>query len=254
MKNIKIYTLAVLVLPFAFACKKNKKDDSNSPGTQTDNVSLKIEHTWDGSDFTLGDTLVHPVTGDSLSFTTFKYYVSNIRLKKADGSWWTQAESYFLLDLAGGTTSTVQLTGVPYGEYTDIEYVLGVDSLHNVSGAQSGALSPSLGMFWSWNTGYIMLKAEGTSPDASLGSFAFHLGGFSGANNIVTKRSHNFTGNNLSVTGNGLCSIHLSAHPEMLWATLSGVSTLGGIHMPGANAKTMSSDFFNAFEFEHIHE
>lgn len=247
--------MALVLLALA-ACKKDKIEPVDSTSTGTDNVLLKIEHTWqDSLEFQLNTDLVNPLTGDSLNFSTFKYYISNIKLKKSDGTWWVQPNSYFLLDLSTGSTPSVQLSGVPTGEYTDISYTLGVDSLRNVSGAQDGALSPSLGMFWSWNSGYIMLKAEGTSPDAGMGgSFAFHLGGFSGANNVVTTKSHAFTGNSLSVTGNGHCQIHLSAAPETLWQTSGSVSGTSMIHMPGAAAKTMATDFYASFAFEHIHE
>lgn len=253
MKNIKIFGLALIALSLTTACKKDKKTTTTTPST--DVVTLKIEHTWsDSLEFALNETLVHPTTGDSLNFVTFKYYISNIRLKKADGTWWVQPDSYHLLDLTNGTTPEVALNNVPFGEYTDIEYVLGVDSTRNVSGAQTGDLSTSLGMFWSWNSGYIMLKAEGTSPDAGMGSFSFHLGGFSGANNIVTTKTHNFTGNNLTVAGNGNCQIHLSASPEALWSTAGSVSGTSMIHMPGSGAVTMATDFYSSFEFEHIHE
>lgn len=247
-----IYAIALIALPLAFGCKKKKID---TPAASTDTVRLKIEHVWqDSIDFVLNETYVHPVTGDSLMFTTLKYYISNIRLKKADGTWWVQPNSYFLMDLATGNTPSVELTNVPYGEYTDVEYVLGVDSARNVSGAQTDALSPSMDMFWSWNTGYIMLKAEGISPDAAGGSFAYHLGGFSGSNSVVTTRTHNFVGNSLSVTGNGNCQIHLSASPENLWTTIGSVSNLSSIHMPGSSAHTVATDFFGTISFEHIHE
>lgn len=254
MKHIIKWGVIALALSITIvACKKKKVEPT--PVTGTDTVLLKIEHTWqDSLDFELNTNYVNPLTGDTLNFTTFKYYVSNIRLKNADGTWWTQPNSYFLLDITNGSTPSIELTNVPYGEYTDIEYVLGVDSIKNVSGAQDGALSPSNDMFWSWNSGYIMLKTEGISPNSSMGSFAFHLGGFSGANNVVTKKTHHFVGNSLSVTGNGHCQIHLAASPQTLWATVGSVSVNSMIHMPGANAKTMADDFYGSIEFEHIHE
>lgn len=243
-----------LVLLAAPACKKEKIQPASS-ASDTDVVTLKIGHQWENTPFTLNTDLVNPFTGDSLNFAAFKYYVSNIRLKKENGTWWTQPDSYFLLDLSSGTTPSIQLSGVPYGEYTEIAYTLGVDSTRNVSGAQAGALSPAHGMFWSWNSGYIMLKAEGTSPDATMGgSFAFHLGGFSGPNKVVTTKSHAFTGNNLSVTGNGNCQVLLSAAVETLWQTVGSVSVNSMIHMPGSGAKTMADDFYGSFVFESIQE
>jgi hypothetical protein len=254
MKFYTILGVALATSLLVISCKKDKEDTTPTV-VATDQVVLKIEHTWaDSLEFALNEDLVHPVTGDTLNFTTFKYYISNIRLKKADGTWWTQPNSYFLLDLTEGTTASVTLSNVPKGEYTDVEYILGVDSTMNVSGAQSGDLSPALDMFWSWNSGYIMLKAEGTCPNSMMGSFTYHLGGFSGVNSIVQTNTHTFVGNSLSVTGNGACQIHLAAAPQTLWSTIGAVDNVSMVHMPGANAKTIASDFYNSFEFEHIHE
>lgn len=255
MKHMIKWGVIALALSVTITACKKKKIEPTVSSTATDTVILKIEHSWqDSLDFELNTDLINPLTGDTLNFTTFKYYVSNIRLKKADGTWWTQPNSYFLLDLSTGTIPSIALSGVPHGEYTDIEYVLGVDSIKNVTGAQEGALSPALGMFWTWNSGYIMLKAEGISPNSGMGSFAFHLGGFSGPENVVTTKMHNFTGNNLSVTGNGHYQIHLKAAPQTLWATVGSVSSNAMIHMPGSTAKIMATDFYGSIAFEHIHE
>jgi hypothetical protein len=61
-----------------------------------------------------------------------------------------------------------------------MEFMIGVDSARNNSGAQTGALDPTNGMFWSWSTGYIMAKFEGTSAQspAAANALKFHIGGF----------------------------------------------------------------------------
>ena len=66
-------------------------------------------------------------------------------------------------------------------------FTIGVDSARNVSGAQTGALDPALGMFWTWNTGYVMAKLEGTSPaSAQPGNrFEYHIGGFKEPDNVI---------------------------------------------------------------------
>ena len=112
--------------------------------------------------FKLDTFLVQPMTQDSLNFSTFKYYVSNFKLKKSDGSYWVHPESYFLVDLSNSESLELSFSDIPAGVYTDLVFTLGVDSLSNVDGAQTGALSVANEMFWSWNSGYIMLKAEGT--------------------------------------------------------------------------------------------
>jgi len=66
--------------------------------------------------------------------------------------------------------------------YDSIRFMVGVDSLTSVSGAMGGDLDPTKGMFWTWNTGYIFFKAEGTSPicDTRKNRYVYHLGGYDG--------------------------------------------------------------------------
>lgn len=175
---------------------KAKKDDGSctyavDDHEHTGSVMIAMDHQWGDPNtaFQLNTQYVHSSTGDTMTFTTMKYYISNLKLKKSDGTWWSHPESYFLVDLSIPSSTMFTLADIPEGNYTEVSYVMGVDSVRNVSGAQTGALSTTNGMFWSWNTGYIMIKAEGTSPQSSSGSFSYHLGGFSGSNNIVTLKT-----------------------------------------------------------------
>lgn len=236
------------------------KDDGScqyaAPVEETGKVVISLDHQWvnEATAFELETEYIHPASNDTLTFTTFKYFVSNLRLKKEDGTWWVHPESYFLVDLSSSSSTTLHVTGIPVGDYTEVSYIMGVDSTRNVSGAQSGALSTTTGMFWSWNTGYIMVKAEGLSPQAGMGgAFTYHLGGFSGANNIVTFKSAPFGGVlNVTKTSNGM--IHLAVDPSHLFTTIGSVSNVGMVHMPGANAVTIATDFYNSgvsFKFMH---
>jgi len=91
------------------------------------------------------------------------------------------------------------LENVPAGEYSTLEFIIGVDSLHNCSGAQSGALDPMNGMFWAWNSGYIFLKLEGFAPSSNSPGhiFEYHIGGYKQPNNCVRKVKLNLNGSNL---------------------------------------------------------
>lgn len=252
MKQIVTWSIAAVALTLIVGCKKHKEETDTVP---TDTVTFQVKHLWqDSLSFELNTDLVNPVTGDTLNFTNFRYYLSNIRLKNADGSWWVQPDSYFLLDLTNNTNPSVQLSGVPNGEYTEVSYVLGVDSLKNVSGAQSGDLSPALGMFWTWSSGYIMLKAEGLSPNSTSGSFAYHLGGFSGSYNVVSTKTQSFGGNSLSVSGNGQCKVVVTAKPEKLWETYGSVSGGSVVHTPGTDAKKLTKGFYGSFAFKEIYD
>lgn len=231
-----------------------KDDGSCEYAATTSSATMKFDYVWgmNQEPWIVGNTYVQPKTGDSLTFTTFKFYVSNIRLKNMDGTWWTEPESYHLVCASCPDASSIVLEDVPIGHYTEMEYTLGVDSARNVAGAQTGALSPTLGMFWSWNTGYIMLKCEGHSPNSPDGSFAFHLGGFSGDYNVITPKTVDFGNTHLMVEDGMEPQIRMTANPARLWHTAGSVSQTNLIHMPGETAATMAVDFFSNVSFTAI--
>ena len=86
---------------------------------------------------------------------------------------------------AGFSTAVADLQA---GKYDKLQFLLGVDSIRNCSGAQTGALDPMNGMFWTWNSGYIMFKLEGnsTASTADLQRIEHHIGGYKGSDNVAT--------------------------------------------------------------------
>lgn len=126
------------------------------------------------------DTLAYKnELGQQFMFTNVKYYISNITLKSKSGKDFIIKNSFLINELDESSKNRL-ITNIHAGEYCGVEFILGVDSLHNCSGAQSGDLDPMNAMFWAWNTGYIFLKVEGKSPfSKSPGNyFEFHIGGF----------------------------------------------------------------------------
>ena len=97
-----------------------------------------------------------------------------------------QASSYFLIDESNVAAHEAELS-IPEGEYKTLSFVLGVDSLRNTMDVsqRTGVLDVSgaaTDMYWSWNSGYIFFKMDGTSPaiPAMGGVFQYHVGGFGG--------------------------------------------------------------------------
>lgn len=232
-----------LSLALLWSCKKEDDDDQS---TQPGNLKVQFEYVFGSSQtpWTIGQTLRHPRSGDTLTFSEFSFYVSNVKLQKADGSYWTEEESYHLICAKCQDASQFTLKDIPAGDYVGLEFLLGVDSLRNVSGAQSGALSPSFGMFWDWNTGYIMIKAEGSSPQSADGGFTFHLGGFSGPNSVLTPRIFPFFGNSIAVNAEESPELLLWANPARLWHSAPSVSQVSTIMKPGPEASNMATNFF----------
>ncbi|MBS1774141.1 MAG: hypothetical protein JST82_14885 [Bacteroidetes bacterium] len=245
MKTImnKVSAAIVLIgLMISPSCKKKDTTPTYTNGSMT--VKFNYVFGMNLLPFQLNQQYVHPITGDTLTFTLFKFYVSNIKLKKDDGSWWAMPESYFLVDAKSSEASTLNVPDVPYGNYTAIQYTMGVDSARNVSGAQTGALSLQNGMFWDWNSGYIMLKAEGYSPQSVTNAFAFHLGGFTGTNNVVTTNNADF-GKSITIGNGANATVTMQANPAKLWHTSPSVSVKSTIHAPAPEAVTMAKNFYN---------
>ena len=177
MKKIKLFLpLMIAVGLVSVSCKKegctdptainyNEEANDNDGSCEFEEfgtATVKVDHVWGmggSTPFELNTEYIQPMSQDTLTYTKLKYYVSNFKLKQADGTWWEHPESYFLVDLSEPTSLSMALNNIPTGNYTEVSYTMGVDSLRNVSGAQTGALSTTNGMFWSWNSGYIMVKA-----------------------------------------------------------------------------------------------
>lgn len=124
--------------------------------------------------------------GQDFTVTNFKYYVSDFKLYAGDKLAY-QREGSFLVRADDPKSMHIMLTTIPDGDYTSMTFTLGVDSLHNCSGAQSGALDPANGMFWAWNTGYVFFKLEGKAASSkSPGNiFEYHIGGYKQPNNYI---------------------------------------------------------------------
>lgn len=148
-------------------------------------VSLVFKHTVKDAALQLGSAAYTNAFGEVYTITKFKYYVSNIGFSNGQNKI-GESDSYHLVDVANEASQTINVK-MPVGNYQSLHFVLGVDSLHNVSGAQTGALDPLNDMFWTWNSGYVMAKLEGASPASTAinNRIEYHIGGYSSSHNVI---------------------------------------------------------------------
>ncbi|MFI5186873.1 MAG: MbnP family protein [Chitinophagales bacterium] len=176
-----------MVAVFANLCfysPKEKKPDKPF----TSHIFLQFNTVVGPRQFFLGSTYINSF-GESFSISKFKYYVSNIEFgNPVSGAKEFIPGSYYLINESDSVSRkiSIDITG---SSYTTVSFLLGVDSLKNVSGAQGGALDPVNDMFWTWNTGYVMAKLEGNSPFSRQIHHAieYHVGGFKGENSVLQK-------------------------------------------------------------------
>jgi hypothetical protein len=149
-------------------------------GTAAQQVQLEISHVVGRQPMQLRKAYYTNAAGDTFNITLFKYYLSNFSLTDNNGGKVALAPAYFLISEDSTASKKIVLQQCPEGTYTALSFMIGVDSVLNFSGPQSGALDPLYGMFWTWNSGYIMAKLEGTSPSSRLPNhmLQFHIGGY----------------------------------------------------------------------------
>jgi hypothetical protein len=260
---MKKLILSICMLSILFtSCKKDpvgnqNNSNSNNNTSTTGILKIEFEHVFDTISFALNTKTFVTPNNDSVSFTKFKYYISNVKLLRADGTTYNENESYHLIDEETAASKTISINNVPFGSYTGISFMIGVDSTRNVSGSQTGALDPALGMFWTWNSGYIMAKLEGNSnhSGASTKTILYHVGGFSGINNVLKTISPSFNGSTANVSATVSPEIHIKCDVMEWFKNPSAINlaTLHTIHMPGANAKLIANNYADMFSVEHIH-
>ena len=259
MKYNIVLALAFVIIGVTSSCdKENDNDDTIVTAPKTGSVTLKFEHLWDNSDFTLNTEITHPQTKETITFTSLKYYISNVKLKKTDGTWYSSGDCYHLIDVAMAENPDFTIHNIPMGDYTEISYTIGIDSAKNVSGSQSGDLAVSKNMFLNFDLGYVFILAEGFSnviPDSLFNLFNYQISGFKNLNktNAVQINTQGFNGVLLNISPRSSPSIHFAINVELLWSDGLSLSILPMISSQGESAVKVSENFKSAFEIEHIH-
>ncbi len=260
MKNYK--SILVILSIGITSCSSCKKDDDNATTTyQPGSVTLEYENVVNGIHVDIsGGTNYKNAAGDSFNITLLKYYISNVELLKSDGSYYKVPESYYLINEANVSMHKAVMSDVPGGVYTGIRYMVGVDSTRNVSGAQTGALDVGNLMFWTWNSGYIFFKLEGTSPSAisgtnPTGDYTYHIGGFKQSTGANMRTITAAFGENLTVDGSREAEIHTTVDIQELFKNPVDISLAvdNDVMSPGPVATKIANNYVDMFQFEHIH-
>lgn len=226
MKKVIFSTLAVTFL--LLSCKKNKEYNSSVLA----DLTVEFDQVAGSSDLDLNTGSYTNAMGQSFNVTKVKYFVSNFILTNTDGTVYTvpQDECYFLID-ESDLSSHMPLLKVPEGEYKTLSFMIGVDSLRNTMDVsqRTGVLDVSgaaADMYWTWNSGYIFLKLEGTSPDVSAPGniFKYHVGGFGGYSSPTTNNLRTVT---LDLTSGGTAKVK-SGKSTNIYLTVDILKILNG--------------------------
>lgn len=260
---MKKYIIIALTATLFSACKKEKQPDYNTNIKGT--LTVEFDNIAGASDLQLNTATYTNAVGESFKVTKFKYYVSNFVVTNTSGVAYTvpQDSCYFLIDESDAASRKPQLS-LPEGEYKTLTFTVGVDSLRNTKdiSERTGVLDPAgtaSDMYWGWNSGYIFMKFEGTSPaiTAMGGAFMYHIGGFGGysspsPNNIKVITVDLTARGTAKVKQGKSANIHLMADALKIVNGTTNISfaTLNMVHAiaPGV---PLANNYINMFSHDH---
>jgi hypothetical protein len=263
MKRISLACLASFAL--IVSCKKESTPPEFLP-TDKGSIEIEFDNVAGDEDLALNTGVYTNAVGETYSISKFNYYISNIILKNENGTDYVvpQDESYFLVQEEDEATHVVELEDVPAGNYTGITFTVGVDSAKCAAPVdeRTGVLDPAAGgadMYWGWNSGYIFLKMEGTSPASMMGDFFYHIGGFGGYSSATI---NNIKTISLTIPGGAKGTVRTDVTPEMHLLIDAKKVLDGSTNVSiAANSMVMFTDYSvniannyaNMFKIDHVH-
>jgi hypothetical protein len=261
MKHV-LYISLFLAVAFS-SCTKETPSTYNA--NLKGRLSVEFDNIVGSSDLQLNTGSYINSTGEHFSVSLLKYFVSNFKLVKSDGSVYTvpQDSCYFLIDESNPATHQPVLW-VPEGEYTNLQFTVGIDSIRNTMDIsnRTGVLDPTgnaAGMYWSWNSGYIFFKMEGVSPASTQNGniFQYHIGLFGGYN---TPTLNNIKNISLDLTARGVpqvkntksTNIHLTVDVLKMFSGTTPISiAANSVIMANPISANVANNYTAMFSHDH---
>ena len=155
-----------------------------------------------------------------------KYYISNLRLRGDHGEELLLRDPH-LVDQADSASLELHLQ-TTLSNPRSIQFAVGVDSSYNTGGVQTGDLDPMLGMFWTWNTGYINARLEGISDSAYAPAhrFTWDIGGYKPGQNTLRTITLPLPATSATANTSATASIAADANPQTTTAATPNTATI----------------------------
>lgn len=169
----KLLSIILLVTVLFTSCEKT----DNFTIAQTEGqATITFDAVFGAQDFALNKDFI--VGTKTYNFNKFRYWVNNITLVNTKGEEIKIPNSYYLIEETAAVPvqdgaftypatkrETVELKGIPVGEYKSLKFNIGVENKYNDNlSLQIGELSQLNGMTnisWMWMTSYIFSSIGG---------------------------------------------------------------------------------------------
>ena len=264
MKRIILYS--ALITALFTSCKKDSAPEYN-PSVKG-SVAVEFDNVAGSSDLQLNTGTYTNAAGESFTVTKLKYYVSNFVFTNTAGTEYTVPKDscYFLVDESVEDSHETEMR-IPEGEYKTVSFWLGVDSLKCTADISQrkdvlDVTGDGADMYWTWNSGYIFFKMEGTSPAITGGmgnEFYYHIGGFGGYSSPTINNLKKIT---LDLTARGTAKIKASKSTDVhllvdILKAFNGSSTVSLAANPmvmfNPFSTSVSANYTAMFAHDHTH-
>jgi hypothetical protein len=248
--------IACVFLFLLCSCQKELKNDDSTGKSYT--VNIVFQPVVQGQPLVFNQPYTNAL-GEDYTVTAFRFYVSALSLKNNNtGSPVAGEIKYRLADAAIGNTLSFTVS-TDQNTFNGLSFQIGVDSIDNVSGVQSGDLDPAKGMFWTWNSGYIMAKLEGASSFSTVpdGNFTYHIGGFSGENKAIRSIAlPTPEGRQIALRDNRTTTVVINADISKWFNAVHALSIADNafVHSPGSLAGLYADNYATMFSIASITE
>jgi hypothetical protein len=209
----------------------------------TRSVTIQFKHKMGSRELQLFSEGYANPFGEPVIITRFKYYISHLTITGADQKETPLSDKTFLIDESEPASKTLVFT-TPVTAPQSLSFVMGGDSILNVSGVQTGSLDPLNGMFWTWNSGYIFARLEGKSDSSHAPAHLVNwdVGGFKApfnASRKITLDIANATGTVITIEADLLKWFQATHAIHIAQAPLC--------HQPGRLAMQLADNYSHMF-------
>lgn len=141
---------------------------------------IRFRLMWHGQPLQPGQSYGIGNPKDTLQLETIRFYVSDVGFYNNNKLVAAATQKHYLMDAELPESLVIDCKRKTKQPANTLRFAIGVDSATNESGARSGPLDPIHGMYWTWQSGYINFKLEGSSTlcNTRLHRFQLHIGGY----------------------------------------------------------------------------
>jgi hypothetical protein len=124
-------------------------------------VKIKFEVLFNQQQLLLNNLVFDSLSKTQFEFSGIKFYISNILIVDTLSKQTISVKNKYLIDIS--ETSSSELSHILPNDFSchQISFMLGLDSLTQISKDFTGILNPLNGMYWSWHSGFVNIKMEG---------------------------------------------------------------------------------------------